>query len=92
MTTKTKIIVKRFVMMLTQDICANIWQAYERDLVKLIDESEFLEIMDDLTDENNVAALASVAFVYPKDGAFEEYLNDLQKETLVIEHYKDGEL
>lgn len=86
--TKNKIIVKRFVMLLTQDICGQIWQAYERDFVTIVNEFDFLDIMFDLADDCNVAAFGSIEFIYPEGGIFDKYLDELKKESFVIEHYK----
>lgn len=81
-------VVKRYTILLTDDICARLWQAYEKDVVEILNESEFLEVFGILTDNPGKRCFADVVLMYPDDGVFEKiFIDSLREETFICEHY-----
>lgn len=82
--------VRRYVILLTDDICASIWQAYERDIVEILNESEFLEAFNLLTDNPGKICFADIVFMYSDEDIAEKIFFDYLREiTFICEHYFD---
>lgn len=82
--------VTRFVILLTEDIWAMIWQAYENDVMVIINELEFLDIGDYLMDNPDKIRLCDLILMYPDNEDFDKLLLPiLKEETFICEYYKD---
>jgi hypothetical protein len=85
-----KLIVKRYTMLLNDEICACLWQAYEKDIVWIINEREFLKAFEALSDNPGMKCFVDVTLMYPEDGDFEQlFIDTFKDETFMCEHYRD---
>ena len=56
-------IVKRFTVLLSETICVALWKAYEKGLFVILNEEEFLEVFELLTENPTKVTFADVTLM-----------------------------